>query len=96
MGQKLTQSALVFEAFLCLRHTAIQCRSNTDPNPEEIFVASITYAAVIATVLFLLFERTRAFGVIGVFVLISTRPVLFSLLFVSLAILYITTKPKRK
>ena len=52
-------------------------------------MTSIVFAAVIATVLFFVFERTRAFGVIGVFALIATKPVAFSAFFLTLALLYL-------
>ena len=51
-------------------------------------MTSIVFAAVIATLLFFAFERTRGFGVIGVFALIAIQPFLFTALFLSLAVLY--------
>ncbi len=41
---------------------------------------TITFAFVVATSLFFLFERTRWLGVIGVFVLLCISPLLFSAL----------------
>jgi hypothetical protein len=52
-------------------------------------MTSIVFAAVVATVLFFCFERTRGFGVIGVFALIAIKPLLFSILFVTLGLLYL-------
>lgn len=42
---------------------------------------TITFAFVVATCLFFMFERTRGMGVIGVFVLLCINPLLFSALF---------------
>lgn len=42
---------------------------------------TITFAFVVATALFFVFERTRGMGVIGVFVLLCINPLLFSALF---------------
>lgn len=39
---------------------------------------TITFAFVVATGLFFLFERTRGMGVIGVFVLLCINPLLFT------------------
>lgn len=52
-------------------------------------MTSIVFATVIATVLFFAFERTRAFGVIGVFALIALHPLIFTPLFAVLALLYL-------
>jgi hypothetical protein len=57
-------------------------------------VTSITFAAVIATIMFFCFERTRGFGVIGVFALIAIKPFLFTTLFVFLAIMYLYATQK--
>ena len=38
---------------------------------------TVTFAFVVATALFFLFERTRWMGVIGVFVLLCINPLLF-------------------
>lgn len=42
---------------------------------------TITFAFVVATALFFVFERTRGMGVIGVFVLLCINPLFFSALF---------------
>lgn len=39
---------------------------------------TITFAFVVATCLFFLFERTRWMGVVGVFVLLCINPLLFT------------------
>lgn len=52
-------------------------------------MASVVFAAVIATVMFFLFERTRGFGVIGVFALIAINPILFAVVFVIVGGLYL-------
>ena len=39
---------------------------------------TITFAFVVATALFFLFERTRWMGVVGVFVLLCINPLLFT------------------
>ncbi|MGA7181612.1 MAG: hypothetical protein WBX11_18795 [Thiobacillaceae bacterium] len=39
---------------------------------------TITFAFVVATALFFLFERTRWMGVVGVFVLLRINPMLFT------------------
>lgn len=44
----------------------------------DFSVTSIVFAAVIATLLFFVFARTRAFGVIGVFALIALQPWIFT------------------
>ena len=64
---------------------------------------TITFAFVVATCLFFLFERTRWMGVIGVFVLLCINPLLFSALFLlaggafnffySRRLNYVPTKP---
>jgi hypothetical protein len=38
---------------------------------------SVTVAAVVATVLFMLFRSTRALGIVGVFVLVAISPIVF-------------------
>ena len=51
---------------------------------------TITFAFVVATCLFFLFERTRGMGVIGVFVLLCINPLLFTgLLLLAVAIYFI-------
>jgi hypothetical protein len=42
---------------------------------------TITFAFVVATALFFLFERTRWMGVVGVFVLLCINPLFFTGLF---------------
>lgn len=59
-------------------------------------MTSIVFAAVIATVLFFLFERTRGFGVIGVFTLIAIEPIWFSILFGAIGLTYLYLQMKRK
>ena len=59
-------------------------------------MASIVFAAVIATTLFFCFERTRGFGVIGVFALIAIQPVWFSIFFGAIGLTYLYIKMKRK
>ena len=51
---------------------------------------TITFAFVVATCLFFLFERTRGMGVIGVFVLLCINPLFFTalLLIVAGAVIY--------
>jgi hypothetical protein len=39
---------------------------------------TVTFAFVVATALFFLFERTRWMGVVGVFVLLCINPLLFT------------------
>lgn len=51
---------------------------------------TITFAFVVATCLFFLFERTRGMGVIGVFVLLCINPLLFTgLLLLGVAVYFI-------
>lgn len=57
-------------------------------------MTSIVFAAVVATVLFFIFERTRGFGVIGVFALIAIHPLIFTILFLFLACLYLYVTQK--
>ena len=52
-------------------------------------MTSIVFAAVIATVLFFCFERTRGYGVIGVFALIAIKPLIFTTFFLTLGLLYL-------
>ena len=59
-------------------------------------MTSIVFAAVIATVLFFAFERTRGFGVVGVFVLIAIQPLWFTLFFAALGLAYHHFKHERK
>ena len=51
-------------------------------------MAAIVFAAVVATVLFFFFERTRGFGVMGVFALIAIQPLFFTAFFLTLALIY--------
>ena len=52
-------------------------------------MVTITFAFVVATTLFFLFERTRWMGVVGVFVLLCINPLLFTgLLLIAGAVLY--------
>ena len=51
---------------------------------------TITFAFVVATALFFVFERTRGMGVIGVFVLLCINPLFFTglLLLVGSVVIY--------
>lgn len=59
---------------------------------------TITFAFVVATCLFFLFERTRGMGVIGVFVLLCINPLFFSalLLIVGGAVVYFILQRRAK
>lgn len=59
-------------------------------------MASIVFAAVIATVLFLAFERTRAFGIVGIFALIALEPLWFTLFFAFVGLAYLHFRHERK
>ena len=49
---------------------------------------TITFAFVVATALFFLFDRTRWMGVIGVFVLLCIHPLFFTGLFLLLGVAF--------
>ena len=49
---------------------------------------TITFAFVVATALFFLFDRTRWMGVIGVFVLLIINPLFFTGLFLLLGVAF--------
>lgn len=49
---------------------------------------TITFAFVVATCLFFLFERTRGLGVVGVFVLLCINPLVFYALFLLAGIVH--------
>ena len=59
-------------------------------------MASVIFAAITATLAFLAFERTRAFGIIGVFILLALKPIWFSPLFGAVTLAYLYFKMKRK
>jgi len=66
--------------------TLIQICTKSASNPSPATqpgdrMLTITFAFVVATALFFVFERTRGMGVVGVFVLLCINPLLFSGLF---------------
>jgi UDP-N-acetylmuramyl pentapeptide phosphotransferase/UDP-N-acetylglucosamine-1-phosphate transferase len=63
---------------------------------EETRLASLIFAAVVATLAFLAFDRTRAFGIVGVFVLLALEPVWFSVLFAGAGLAYLYYNHGRK
>ena len=77
-----------------LRFGIAASRTYADPKTEEMLLASIVFAAVIATVLLLTFERTRGFGIIGVFALIALQPWFFTPFFALIGALIIYLKRK--
>jgi len=52
---------------------------------------TITFAFVVATALFFLFDRTRWMGVVGVFVLLIINPLFFTGLFLLLGVAFYIT-----
>ena len=57
---------------------------------------TITFAFVVATALFFLFERTRWMGIVGVFVLLVINPLFFTGLFLLLGAAFYFTFTRSK
>ena len=57
---------------------------------------TITFAFVVATGLFFVFERTRGMGVVGVFVLLCINPLVFTGLFLLAGVAFYFIYVRRK